>query len=160
MSTRYACRKRGQCIRQPSPIILRIPPQTNGDSFGSSHTCPRTYQGRRSSRRRDRTSRQVDGGIDRGVSRFGKDAIHLIFLLLSLKKINNCTNWKSSTTPAKLLQTPVEKWGHAMRRASSIDHVGKTSCVAYVRTAAVQVAQVDDSMTWLLLRPQHRNSYY
>ena len=113
MSTRYACRKRGQCIRQPSPIILRIPPQTNGDSFGSSHTCPRTYQGRRSSRRRDRTSRQVDGGIDRGVSRFGKDAIHLIFLLLSLKKINNCTNWKSSTTPAKLLQTPVEKWGHA-----------------------------------------------
>ena len=28
---------------------------------------------------------KVDGGVDRGVGRLGKDAIHLIFLLLSLK---------------------------------------------------------------------------
>jgi len=28
---------------------------------------------------------KVDGGVDRGVGRLGKDAIHLIFLIISLK---------------------------------------------------------------------------
>jgi len=62
-------------------------PQAKGDSFGSTphtHSHGLTKDDGLLGGGTVRVDK-VDGGVDRGVGRLGKDAIHLIFLIISLK---------------------------------------------------------------------------